>query len=162
MKREDIDMHFMRQAHAVALNAEAEGNLPIGAVIVLDGEVIAEGGSAVIEPRYHPGRHAEMEALDRVPVGLWARSREMTCYTTLEPCLMCFGAMLLHGIGRIVFGADDPEGGASTTFGHLPPYYAHGRGVPEWTGPVMPEECNALYERARERFDQLPCGRAAS
>ena len=91
----------------------ALGNLPVGAVITLDENIIAEAGSLILTPVYHPGRHAEMEALRRVPVELWRRGRDMTCYTTLEPCVMCFGGLPLHGIGRIVFGAEDQQGGAS-------------------------------------------------
>lgn len=152
------DLVFLRRAVQLALDAEKEGNLPIGAVITLNGSVIAEGGNAVLIPSYHPGRHAEMEALKRVPDDLWPRSREMTCYTTLEPCVMCAGAMLLHGIGRVVFGATDRDGGGRVLLSHLPDYYAKGGGAPEWLGPALPEECDALYERARQTFDHLPCG----
>ena len=150
------DYEYISRAIQIALEAESRGNLPIGAVVVLDGEVIAEAGSSILVPVYHPGRHAEMEALGHVPVGLWPRSREMTCYSTLEPCVMCFGALLLHGIGRVVFGAEDKEGGATAILGHLPRYYAGGVGVPEWVGPVAAQECDELYERAAERFDRLP------
>jgi len=80
----------------------------------------------------------------------------MTCYSTLEPCVMCFGALLLHGLGRIVFGAEDKEGGAKTVLGHLPEYYADGVGGPEWLGPVAAAECDELYRRVAERFDRLP------
>lgn len=156
---DDDDVAHLRRAVEVALEAEHGGNLPVGAVVVLGGEVIAEGGNRVLVPVYHPGRHAEVEALGRVPVGLWARAREMTCYTTLEPCVMCAGALLLHGVGRVVFGSLDAGGGAGTVLKSLPPYYARGRGVPEWVGPALPGVCDELYERARARFDALPCGR---
>jgi tRNA(adenine34) deaminase len=82
----------------------------------------------------------------------------MTCYTTLEPCLMCMGTLLLHGVGRVVYGAADSAGGASRMLAHLPDYYAGGAGVPEIIGPVLPDLCDALYRRASERFDRLPCG----
>jgi len=106
------DLPFLDRALALALEAERMGNLPIGAVITLDGRVIAEASNALLVPCYHPRRHAEMEALERVPVALWPESRAMTCYTTLEPCVMCMGALVLHGVGRVVFGARDREGGA--------------------------------------------------
>jgi len=154
------DIDFLRRAMGIALESERRGNPPVGAIIVLGDSVIAEGASSIIAPHYDPGRHAEIEALRRVPVDLWSRSREMTCYTTLEPCLMCFGSLLLHGIGRIVFGAVDPEGGAHDVLDHLPEYYADGVGVPGWIGPIMREECDELYERVKKAFDQLPCGRA--
>ncbi len=147
---------YISRAILLALDAERRGNLPIGAVIVLDGKVLTEASNSILVPIYHPGRHAEMEALRRVPAGLWPRSREMTCYSTLEPCVMCFGALLLHGVGRIVFGAEDKEGGASSALSCLPQYYAGGVGVPEWVGPVAAEECDELYKRAAERFDRLP------
>ncbi len=159
---DNYEIKYLERAIEIALHAEQVGNLPIGALIVLNDEVIAEGGSGIIVPHYHPGRHAEVEALRKVPLNAWPRSREMTCYTTLEPCLMCFGTLLLHGVGRVVFGSTDPEGGASAVFDHLPGYYSHGGTVPEWIGPVMPEKCDALYQRAKKIFDRLPCGRQHS
>jgi tRNA(adenine34) deaminase len=153
------DVEYVRRAVSLALEAEAGGNLPIGAVITLGDEVIAEAGNALLVPQYHPGRHAEIEAMGRVPAQLWGRAREMTCYTTLEPCVMCAGALLLHGVGRVVFGALDTEGGAGAILSHLPRYYAGGAGVPLWVGPVLPEVCDTLYARVNERFDTLPCGK---
>ncbi|MCG3119016.1 MAG: tRNA-specific adenosine deaminase [bacterium] len=153
------DLQHLHRAVALALETEKNGNLPIGAVITLNGEMIAEAGNAMLSPYYHPGRHAEIEALQRVPVALWPRSREMTCYSTLEPCTMCMGALLLHGIGRVIFGAKDHAGGADSLLAHLPPYYAEGKGVPQWRGPALPEICDPLYQRALSRFDQLACGR---
>lgn len=85
------DLLYLRRAVGLALEAEKQGNLPIGAVVTLDDRVIAEAGNALLIPQYHPGRHAEIEALQRVPENLWPRAREMTCYTTLEPCMMCTG-----------------------------------------------------------------------
>ena len=155
-----LHLDHLHRAVRLALDAERLGNLPIGALITLDDEVIAEAGNSVLVPHYHPGRHAEMEALRRVPERLWPRSREMTCYTTLEPCVMCIGALLLHGVGRVVFGTEDKEGGAGIVLSHLPEYYAHGAGVPAWIGPLLPEICDALYRRAAERFDRLPCGKS--
>jgi tRNA(adenine34) deaminase len=154
-----FDTEFMFRALQVALAAEARGNLPVGAVITLDDVIVAEAGSSILVPVYHPGRHAETEALRAVPVELWARSRDMTCYTTLEPCVMCFGALLLHGVGRVVFGAEDKKGGAKTVLAHLPEYYADGARTPQWVGPVMAQACDQLYFRAAARFDQLPCGK---
>jgi tRNA(adenine34) deaminase len=83
----------------------------------------------------------------------------MTCYTTLEPCMMCMGTLLLHGVGRVVFGALDVEGGGGQMLSHLPDYYAGGAGVPLWVGPLLPDVCDRLYERVKARFDPLPCGK---
>src|SRR3954465_9734186 len=131
MNDTDEDLRHLGRAVQLALEAERLGNLPIGAVITLEGRVIAEAGNSILVPHYHPGRHAEMEALGRVPVELWPRGREMTCLTTLEPCLMCMGAMVLHGIGRVLFGAHDREGGAGGTFPPLSFFYPGG-------GPASP------------------------
>ena len=150
------DHNFISRAIQIALEAEGRGNLPVGAVITLDGKIIAEGCSSLLVPVFNPGRHAEMEALRQVPEDLWLRSREMTCYTTLEPCVMCFGSLLLHGIGRIVFGAEDEQGGAKVLLKHLPEYYAEGKGVPQWIGPIAANECNDLYKRAIAIFDRAP------
>lgn len=158
----------LRRAVRLALEAERLGNLPIGACLTLENEVVAEAGNAVLVPLYHPGRHAEIEALKLVPPALWPRSREMTLYTTLEPCVMCMGAALLHGVGAVVFGARDTEGGAGVVLPHLPAYYDAASSsistpgashVPSWIGPLLPELCDELYRRARERFDILPCGK---
>jgi tRNA(adenine34) deaminase len=154
------DKAFMRRAIELAVEGEAQGNVPVGAVIVLDGEIVGEGNSRLIEPTYHPGRHAEIEALRSVPDELWPRAAEMTCYSTLEPCVMCAGTLLLHGVGRVVFGAFDKLGGAGNTLKHLPPYYDEG-GVYEWDGPLMPTECDPLYARADAIFAELPVGRAS-
>lgn len=153
------DMEHLGRAVALALEAERRGDLPVGAAITLDDEVIAGAGNAVLVPVYHPGRHAETETLRLVPPALWSRAHEMTCYTTLEPCVMCMGAMLLHGIGRIVFGARDREGGAGVVLPFLPRYYANGAGVPALVGPAAPELCDPLYRRVKARFDALPCGK---
>ena len=150
------DNKYILRAIQIALEAEIRGNLPVGAVITLNNNIIAEGGSSILTPVYHPGRHAEMEALRQVPIELWIRARDMTCYTTLEPCVMCFGSLLLHGIGRIVFGAVDNQGGASSLLSHLPEYYAGGRGVPQWIGPIAAADCDDLYKRAIGKFDRLP------
>lgn len=152
------DRRWMERAIELALESEQRGNLPIGSVFVLDHEVIAEGASSVLVPVYDPGNHAEMVAIRGVDKSLWPRAREMTCYTTLEPCMMCFGAMLLHGVGRVVFGANDVLGGAGYLLDHLPPYY-DGGGVFAWEGPLMPAACDPLYQRADEVFAGLPVGR---
>ncbi len=155
----EADLRHLRRAVHLALEAEGRGDLPVGALITLGDGVVAEAGNAVLRPVYHPGRHAETEALRRVPDALWTRARELTCYTTLEPCLMCTGSLLLHGVGRVVFGSRDTMGGAGYLLTRLPAYYEGGAGVPEWVGPLMPELCDPLFRRALERFDELPVGR---
>jgi len=149
------DIYFLDKAVELALRAEDFGNMPIGALIVLDGKIIAEGPNALLVPDFHPGRHAEMEALRKVPVELWPRAKEMTCYTTLEPCIMCFGSLLLHRVGRVVFGAEDKKGGSHVLLPHLPEYYDDEQNLFEWVGPLLPGVCDPLYKRAAQKFDEL-------
>jgi tRNA(adenine34) deaminase len=146
------DLQFLERAIELAGMAERAGNLPVGAVIAIDGRIVAEGQSMIFRPHFHPGRHAEMEALRTVPHELWPRRAEMTCYTTLEPCIMCMSALILHGIGRVVFGATDTQGGGTYVLDNLPRFYAGGATVPTITGPLMPERCDALFNRAKELF----------
>lgn len=145
---------FMHRAISLALETEQKGNLPIGAVITLDDQIIAEGANTILAPAYNPKKHAEINALDNVALPLWHRANEMTCYTTLEPCCMCFGTLLLTGIGRIVFGANDPEGGAGCLIPHLPTYYRSIR-TPAWLGPLMPAQCDPLFQRSWLMFGKL-------
>lgn len=146
------DQPFLRHAVELALEAERRGDLPIAAVIVLGGEIVSAAGNRSFTPSPHPGRHAEMLALAGIPDGLVARLPEMTCYCTLEPCLMCFGALVLHRMGRVVFGAADPRGGAVSLVEHLPPYVAAKARAMSWTGPVWPEVCDPLCQRALARY----------
>ena len=148
MKTSDSDTAFFRRAIQLAKEAESRGNLPIGAVITLDGEIIAEGQNAIWHPVFNPNRHAEIEALRAVPEQLWEHSRRMTLYTTLEPCVMCMGAILLHRIGRVLYGSDDPYGGATPTIGHMPTFFEGQISRTEWLGPAYPKKCDKLYERA--------------
>jgi len=150
------DAAHLERAVRLALEAEAQGNLPVGAVIALDGRIIAEGASRVRVPDFHPGRHAETEALRRVPVELWPRAGEMTCYTTLEPCLMCLGALILHRVGRVVFGARDPLGGAVEVLDYLPAYVAGKARAIDWVGPALPAVCDPLCARVLRGFEDLP------
>ena len=147
------DKELMRKAIELALLAEQEGNLPVGALITLKSEVIAEGQSAVFVPEFDATRHAEMEAIRAVPKNLLKFSSEMSLYTTLEPCLMCFSAIHLHGIGRVVFGAGDDYGGPGPVLGHLPEFFRERQSAAAWVGPILPEECNPLRERLRKIED---------
>lgn len=141
------DKFFMNQAIQLALLAEKKGNLPVGAVITHNGELVAEGSSAIWVPRFDATRHAEMEAIRALPPELWNNAREMNIYTTLEPCLMCFGAILLHGIGRVVYGASDDYGGTEPVVKNLPLFFHEGFAKTEWVGPLMPEACDPLHDR---------------
>lgn len=105
----------MRRALALAREAEAAGEVPVGALVVLDGEVIGEGWNRPI-CSHDPTAHAEIVALRdaAVRVGNY-RLTGAVLYVTLEPCLMCAGAMVHARIRRLVFGAADPRAGAAGT-----------------------------------------------
>ncbi len=149
-----VDERFMRDAVALALETEARGNLPIAALVTLDGQVVASGLNQSCRPTPHPGRHAEVLALANLPEALIPRLFEMTCYTTLEPCLMCFGALVLHGVGRVVFGANDPLGGAVGLAPTLSPHVARKFADMTWVGPILPELCDPLWQRASSKYWQ--------
>ena len=102
---------FMDLALKQAQIAASEGEVPVGAVVVKDGEVIATGRNAR-ESDNDPTAHAELIAVRRAAetLGTW-RLSGCTVYVTLEPCPMCAGAMMLARIDRCVFGAMDPKGG---------------------------------------------------
>ncbi|MBN1303092.1 MAG: nucleoside deaminase [Anaerolineales bacterium] len=143
-------LHTVQLAHA----ARAAGNLPIGALIVLDEKMIAEGQNRLWFPVTSPGLHAEIDALARVDTSLWPRAREMTLYTSLEPCLMCLSTILLHRIGRVVYGARDPRGGGLCTVGKMPPSFEMFYAETEVAGPALPEQCDELFRQSVEIIEQ--------
>jgi tRNA(adenine34) deaminase len=147
MELTEHDEACFRRTLALAALAEQEGNLPIGAVISLDEQIVAEGRNAIWKPHFNPNRHAEIEVLRSVPEALQKAFRRMTMYTTLEPCLMCTGAILLHRLGRVIYGAADDYGGASRIFGHMPVYFERAIARTEWIGPAFPKECAPLFSR---------------
>ena len=152
------DLTHLRRAVELAREGHEVGNPAVGSVITLNDEPIAEGNNTMIVPAYDPAWHAETTTMRRVPVELWPRAREMTCYSTLEPCIMCTTTLVMHGFGRVVFGSTDPDVGGTALLSHLPPYYEGDRGVPEWLGPCFPEECDPLRALCHELFSQLPVG----
>jgi tRNA(adenine34) deaminase len=109
------DHRFMSLALDEARSAAAQGEVPVGAVLVVDGEVVASRGNER-ERRHDPTAHAEMLVLRDAAgiLGGW-RLRDATLYVTLEPCAMCAGAIVLARVMRLVYGADDPKAGAAGT-----------------------------------------------
>ena len=107
------DNYWMGKAIAQARRAEAIGEVPIGAVVVKDGAVIARGHN-LRESNQDPSAHGEMIAIRRAAakLGSW-RLTGATLYVTLEPCTMCMGAVILSRLDRVVFGSFDPKGGAA-------------------------------------------------
>jgi len=146
MSLTEFDKLCFQKAIILANEAEQLNNLPIGAVISIRDEIIGKGKNAIWSPELSLSKHAEMEAMSSVPVALWKQARKMTLYTTLEPCLMCIGAILLHSIGLIIYGSSDPYGGADTAINHLPTFFRKQFSNTEWIGPALPEKCDPLYE----------------
>ena len=133
----------MESAIAEARRAAAEGDVPIGAVIVRGGEAIAAAGNRR-EADLDPTAHAEMIAIrDAAAVlGGW-RLPDTTLYVTLEPCAMCAGAIVLARIPRVVFGAPDPKAGAAgSVLDVLGEKALNHR--PEVVGGVLSEACGRL------------------
>jgi tRNA(adenine34) deaminase len=109
------DIDFMGMALEEARAAAAAGEVPIGAALVLEGKLIARSGNRTIRDG-DPIAHAEIVVL-REAARLAANHRlgGAVLYVTLEPCIMCAGAMIQARIARLVYGADDPKGGAART-----------------------------------------------
>jgi tRNA(adenine34) deaminase len=107
------DRRFMAMAIEEARRAAAQGEVPVGAVLVAGGEVLASRGNER-ERLHDPTAHAEMLVLRDAAalLGGW-RLQDTTLYVTLEPCAMCAGAMVLARVKRLVYGADDPKAGAA-------------------------------------------------
>lgn len=110
MAQREID--FMQAALALAANAADNGEVPVGALVVRDGEIIGRGQNSMIA-RNDPTAHAEILALRDAARHL-GNYRLVDCelYVTLEPCAMCAGAMMHARIARVIFGASDPKTGA--------------------------------------------------
>ena len=107
------DLYFMSLALDEAYAAEREDEVPIGAVLVLDGKLVAKGHNCPIG-RHDPSAHAEIMALRSACE--WLKNYRIagaTLYVTLEPCLMCFGALTHARVERVVYGAPDPKVGVS-------------------------------------------------
>lgn len=108
-----LDLGFMQQAILLAKEAQLHGEVPVGAVLAMDGRVIAGGWNQPILT-HDPTAHAEIQVLRKAGAELQNyRLPNSTLYVTLEPCMMCIGALCHARVGRIVFGASDPKRGAT-------------------------------------------------
>ena len=140
------DESFMREALALAAQAAAAGEVPVGAVVVKDGAVIGRGWNRPISS-HDPTAHAEIVALREAASAL-GNYRLTGCdlYVTLEPCAMCVGAMVHARLGHVVFGARDPKTGACGSIVDLPAI-AHWNHHGEFAGGVLAEECGEVLKR---------------
>jgi tRNA(adenine34) deaminase len=135
------DQSWMRHALRLAQRAEARGEVPIGALIVKEGVCIAEGWNQPIS-NYDPSAHAEIVAIRNAGQCLGNyRLPETTLYVTLEPCVMCMGAISQARIERLVFGAYDPKRGAVCHDLKLADAEFLNHRV-EWLGGVLEIECS--------------------
>jgi tRNA(adenine34) deaminase len=145
------DEDFMRLALAEAAKAAAAGETPIGAVLVINGEVIAAAGN-MREAWQDPTAHAETIVLRNASakLGRW-RLSDATLYVTLEPCLMCAGAMVLARIKRLVYGCRDPKAGA---LGSVYDVVRDGRlnHIYTITPGVLEPECRILLQQFFEKL----------
>ncbi|MFM6991050.1 MAG: tRNA adenosine(34) deaminase TadA, partial [Rhodoferax sp.] len=139
------DEHWMHLALAQAREAAASGEVPVGAVVVKDGQVIATGRNAPIAS-HDPTAHAEVVAL-REAARLLGNYRLEGCtlYVTLEPCAMCSGAMLHARVDRVVFGAPDPRTGVAGSVLNL---FEHSQlnHQTQVTGGVLADACGQLLK----------------
>jgi len=157
----------MRIALEEARRAGEEGEVPIGAVLVSEGKVIGRGRNRPIALS-DPTAHAEIQALR--DGGLRAGNYRLpgsTLYVTLEPCIMCAGAILQARVGRLIFGIEDPKGGAVFSLYSLLEDSRLNHRV-EVTSGVLQDECRELLhrffqERRKDIFTtETQCGRAAT
>ncbi len=145
------DEDFMRMALTEAMRAAASDETPVGAVLVIGNEVIARAHN-MREARQDPSAHAELlvirEASERL--GRW-RLNDATVYVTLEPCLMCAGALVLARVGRLVYGCRDPKAGA---LGSVYDVVRDGRLNHAYriTSGILEADCRAVL---REFFEKL-------
>lgn len=134
----------MRLAIELAQRAESEDEVPVGAVIVMDGEVIGQGWNRPIGT-HDPTAHAEIMALR--DAGLHKQNYRLpgsTLYVTLEPCPMCASAIVHARVERVIFGASDPKGGAAgSVFNLLPPDRRFNHRL-ECVGGVLERECGDI------------------
>ena len=140
------DADYMRQALVVAAQAQASGEVPVGAVLVREERVIATGRNCPVAT-HDPTAHAEIQALRAAGQALGSyRLGDTTLFVTLEPCAMCAAAIVHARVRRVVFGAWDPRAGAagSTIDLFRLPGLNHRVDV---FGGVLSEECGALLQQ---------------
>jgi tRNA(adenine34) deaminase len=152
--------HWMRKAIAEARKAEAKNEVPIGCVIVKDDRIIARGHN-LREITQDPSTHAELIAIRKAArkLGSW-RLLDTTLYVTLEPCIMCMGAIILSRIPNVVFGCHDPKGGAAGSLYDLSGDSRLNHNV-TLQSHVLEDECSAMLSnffiglRSRKKAERL-------
>ena len=153
------DENWMRYALQLAQQAALQGEVPVGAVLVQDDNILGEGWNQPISLK-DPSAHAEMLAMRAAgQVAANYRLPNTTLYVTLEPCCMCAGAMIHARIARVVFGAYDPKTGAAGSLFSVLNDPRHNHQV-QISGGVLAEECAELlrtfFRERRLRAKQPP------
>lgn len=139
MENYGSDEYFMRRALAQARQAESAGEIPVGAVMVAAGRIIAQGHN-LTETLCDVTAHAEMQAVTAAAQHIGGKYLpDCTLYVTLEPCAMCAGALYWAQLGRLVFGAEDPRRGFRASGGRLHPRTQVRQGV-------LAGECKELLD----------------
>ncbi len=154
---EALDVFWMQRAIELARLAESRGEVPVGAVLVKDDQIIGEGYNSPISES-DPTAHAEIRALRDAAQRLGNyRLLNTSLYVTLEPCLMCVGAIVHARIGEVVFGASEPKTGAAGSVFDVLTSPAHNHNV-TLRGGVMADECAKLltefFQKRRVKADQ--------
>ncbi|ANG61891.1 tRNA-specific adenosine deaminase [Marinobacterium aestuarii] len=149
-----IDERWMDEALLMAMQADAAGEVPVGAVVVLDGEIIGRGWNRPISG-HDPTAHAEIMALREAAAAIGNyRLVGADLYVTIEPCTMCAGAIVHGRIRRLVFGATEPKSGAVVSNGQLlqQAWLNHGVVV---EGGIRAQQCSErisdFFHRRREQ-----------
>ena len=151
----DQDEQFMLRALELAQKAASENEVPVGALVVIDDEIVGEGWNSPIS-RCDPSAHAEISALRNAAENLKNyRLPGATLYVTIEPCTMCVGAMVHARIDRIVFGAREPKAGAVVSQNNLLEHPAMNTDI-SFSEGVLAEECSEVMRRffARRRQEK--------
>ena len=148
---------YMRQALALAQEAAAHGEVPVGCVIVREGRIVGRGRNRR-EEKQHTSSHAEMEAIRQAneALGTW-RLDDCALYVTLEPCPMCAGAMINSRVRHIYYGAADPKAGCCGTLMSLTEDERFNHRAPV-VGGVLEEACAKVlkdfFRKKREKKDR--------
>ena len=145
------DERFMRRSLELAGQAGDAGEVPVGAVLVLDGRVVGEGRNRMIEAA-DPTAHAEIEAL-RAACGSAGNYRlpGAELFVTLEPCAMCAGALVLARVARVVFSANDPRSGAAGSVFNILQNTALNHRCEVQSGPLEEESAELLRTFFQDR-----------
>ncbi|MFS0725013.1 tRNA adenosine(34) deaminase TadA [Paenibacillus sp. 1P07SE] len=155
MNEQTNDEYWMREAIAEARKAEAIMEVPIGAIVVKDGEIIGRGYN-LRETSHDPTAHAEMIAIREASHRLDAwRLLDCSLYVTLEPCPMCAGAIVQSRIARVIYGTPDPKAGCAGTLMNLLQDVRFNH-TAELISGVHQEECAALLTQFFRRLRGRP------